>query len=176
MFKGGEALTKIAVRLRRLALIVGATSIIGTFAWWLTVDLQTILGENYDAQPISPHTRSLMHVAGLLIELLPLAVQLWIVTLLYRFASEIERGNVFDTARLYRQLGFAAIALALADVIAGSLARAVLTLIANPHVLSIGLALTSGDVGIILVGAILIATSSFIAMAQAAQRENDEFV
>ena len=171
-----RTLAAIAVRLRKLALLVATISVIGVGLWWWLADLSTIVGENFANMQLTAQTERTMRLAGLSIELLPLAIQLRMAWLLHRFAGEIELGRVFDTARLYQQLGLAAITLGLVEIAAGTLARAVLTLIGNPHLLSLGLAMSAGDLYLMLVGAILMSTSAFIAMAQSAKRENDQFV
>lgn len=162
--------------LRRLAWLVAIISVAGALAWWWLADLSTIVGENFAAMRPSPQTLVNMRLAGLAIEMAPLAMQLYIARLLHRFADKIEHGEAFDTAPLYRRLGMAAIALGGIEIATGTLARAVLTLIGNPHMLSIGLAMSAGDLYLMLVGAILISTSAIIALAQTAKRENDQFV
>lgn len=169
-------LSAMAVRLRRLAVAFGVISILGSVGWWWLADLQTIIGDNYGRMAITAPIEQQMRMAGFAIELIPLAVELWIVRLLYRFAGRIGTGQALATHLLYRQLGKAAILLGCAAVVAGTLDRLVLTLIGNSHLVSIGLAMSAGDFYLMLVGAILIATASVISRDQAVQRENDAFV
>jgi hypothetical protein len=169
-------LSAISKRLRYLALFVASISIAGVWLWWCLTDLESVLGDAYRVLAPSIHTQQSMRYAGLFIEAIPLSVQLWISKLLYQFASQIERNNVFDTAELYRKLGGAAIALGIIEILSETMARTIMTLIANPHWLTVGISMSTSDLYLMLVGAILLATSSFIAMAKSAKRENDAFI
>jgi len=171
-----QELAGIALRLRRLSLVLTALSVGGAVAWWWWVDLRTVLGDSVVRLTLTPDMMLHMRLAGLALEMLPLAVQLWMIHLLRRFADEIAAARLFDTGLLYRRLGLAAMALGAVEIANGTLTRMLLTLIGDRHLLSVGLAMTAGDLYLMLAGAILVATAQVVTRAQAAQAEIDAFV
>ncbi len=169
-------LTAIAKRLRLLAIAFGVISIAGACAWWWLVDLRTLVSERIDIATVPEARMHLMRLTGLAIELIPLAVQLWMVWLLHGFAGEVAAGQVFSTSRIYRKFGHAAMLLGLANALTSTLDIVVLTLIADRHLLCFKFTISASDLYLMLVGAILLVTASFIAQADLVQRENEGFI
>lgn len=171
-------LARLGQGIKRLIWLVGGLSTCVAIVRWFVFDVRAWLPPTLAAYTPSGTLDIEQRLAGFCIELIPLAVAIYVLVILYRICDRCICGELFGskTGLSYRKLGRGLILLGAANGLYTTLITVVLTYSPNSGNLKIPLGLSTADLYLMVVGVAVVMLGHVMEEAHRIHHENSMIV